>query len=442
MPRTWPFSALRGNEVPPFKNLNIRDPKGTRCSGLLELGSLRVPTIEDLDPRGLKVLLRVDVNSPVSEEGKLLDDSRIRAHAPTVRELVDRGNAVVIISHQGRPGDRDFIGLEQHAELLSRHANVEVKFIDDVAGPCARESIKSLRPGEALMLDNVRLYAEEVVEGPPEAQARTQLVRRLAPLFDAYVNDAFATAHRSQPSLVGFPLVLRSAAGRVMERELRALSRLFNPEDSPKVFVLGGGKVNDTLRIIANLTARRMAERILAGGLVAEVFAVAKGIDIGRQNLEVLERLGLMALVPRARKLIMSGAPVEVPIDYVTERDGEVREEPSSRVHGVIKDIGPATRDFYSSIIRDAKVTILRGPMGVIEDPRYREGSRAVLRAAVDGSGFVIIGGGHMASVAGDLGQEAQSKVHVSTGGGAMLVFLSGEPLPAVEAMARGVGPR
>ena len=425
-----------------FQNLNMRRALEGRCSGLLELGSLRVPTIDDLDPRGAKVLLRVDVNSPVNNEGRLMDDSRIRAHAPTVRELVDRGNAVVVMSHQGRPGDRDFIGLEQHAELLSKYVGLEVKFIDDVAGPCARDAIRSLKPGEVLMLDNVRLYAEEVVEGPPEAQARTHLVRRLAPLFDAYVNDAFAAAHRSQPSLVGFPLVLRSAAGRVMERELRALSRLFNPDDSPKVFVLGGGKVNDTLRIIANLTEKRMAERILTGGLVAEVFAVAKGMDIGRRNLEVLERLGLMALVPRARKLVMSGAPVEVPIDYVTERDGEVVEEPSSRVQGVIKDIGPATRDFYSSIIREAKVTILRGPMGVIEDPRYREGSRAVLRAAIEGQGFVIIGGGHMASVAGDMGPEALSKVHISTGGGAMLVFLSGEPLPAIEALARGVGAR
>ncbi|MGC9072069.1 MAG: phosphoglycerate kinase [Acidilobus sp.] len=406
---------------------------------MLDLGGVRVPIIDDLDPKGAKVLLRVDVNSPVNDEGKVIDDSRIRAHAPTVRELVERGNAVVVMSHQGRPGDKDFISLDQHAELLSKHANVEVRFIDDVAGPCARDAIRSLRPGEVLMLDNTRLYAEEVVEGPPEAQARTMLVRRLAPLFDAYVNDAFAAAHRGQPSLVGFPLLLRSAVGRVMERELRALSRLFNPDDSPKVFVLGGGKVNDTLRIVANLAEKRMAERILTGGLVAEVFAVAKGIDIGKTNLEVLERLGLMALIPRARRLIMMGAPVEVPIDYVTERDGEVRDEPSSRVTGVIKDIGPATRDFYSSIIREARVAILRGPMGVIEDTRYREGSRAVLRAAGGGSGFVIIGGGHMVSVAGDFGEIPQEKVHVSTGGGAMLVFLSGEPLPAVEAIARGV---
>ncbi|MFP3286708.1 MAG: phosphoglycerate kinase [Acidilobus sp.] len=422
-----------------FKFLIWVGREGPGARALIEVGGLRVPTLDDLSPKGMKVLLRIDVNSPVDSEGRLLDDSRIRAHAPTVRELLDMGNAVVMISHQGRPGDRDFISLDQHASLMSKYVGQEVRFIDDVAGPCAREAIRSLRPGEALMLDNVRLYAEEVTEGPPEAQANTHLVRRLAPLFNAYVNDAFATAHRSQPSLVGFPLALPSAAGRVMERELTALSRLFNPDDSPKVFVLGGGKVNDTLRIIANLAQRRVAERILTGGLVAEVFAVAKGIDIGRRNLEVLERLGLMSLVPRARRLVMSGVPVEVPIDYVTEEDGNVKEEPSSRVSGVIKDIGPATREFYSSLIREAKVVVLRGPMGVIEDPRFREGSVSVLRSAVEGSGFVIIGGGHMASMAGLAGELPGNKVHVSTGGGAMLVFLSGEPLPAVEALAKGV---
>ncbi len=193
----------------------------------------------------------MDFNSPVGRESKkLLDTSRIKAHLLTIKELIEKENSIVIITHQGRPGDDDFSTLELHRDALSNELGMNVNFVNDIFGPCALDEIKKLGKGEALMLDNIRLASEELIEASPETQSRTYLVKKLAPLFDVYINDAFATAHRSQPSLVGFPMVLPSAAGRLMEKELVALSKLFSLEESPKVFVLGGGKVLDSIRII------------------------------------------------------------------------------------------------------------------------------------------------------------------------------------------------
>ena len=404
---------------------------------MIKVSNLIIPVIEDFNINDKKVLLRVDINSPVDRKtGKLLDDSRIKAHAETVKELLDRGNSIIIISHQGRPGDDDFISLEEHSKILSKYVGKEIHFIDDVIGPYAREKIKNLEKGEALMLENVRIVSEELIEAPPQQQVKTFLVRKLAPLVDFYVNDAFATAHRSQPSLVGFPLVKPSAAGRIMEKEVSALSKIFNKEDSPKIFVLGGSKVADTLKIIEHLSKNRVADRILTGGLVAELFAVAKGINLGKTNMQVLESKGLLSLVPRARKILLSGAPVEIPVDFTVEKqNGEIIEEPENNVSGVIKDIGSTTIEIYSSFIKEAKIITLRGPMGIIEDERFRKGTKTLLKAAFESLGFVIIGGGHMVSMIEKEIEINPNKVHVSTGGGALLLFLAGEALPALEAL-------
>ena len=404
---------------------------------MIKVSDLNIPVIDDFDITNKKVLLRIDINSPVDRKtGKLLDDSRIKAHAETVKELLDKGNALVIISHQGRPGDEDFISLEEHSKILSKYVGKEIEFVDDVIGPYAREKIKNLKKGEAIMLENVRIVSEELIEAPPQQQVKTFLVRKLAPLVDFYVNDAFATAHRSQPSLVGFPLVKPSAAGRIMEKEVSALSKIFNKEDSPKIFVLGGSKVSDTLKIIEHLSKNRVADRILTGGLVAEVFAVAKGIDLGKPNMQVLESKGLLSLVPRARKILLSGAPVEIPVDFTVEKqNGEIIEEPENKVSGVIKDIGSTTAEIYSSFIKEAKVITLRGPMGIIEDERFRKGTKTLLKAAFESQGFVIIGGGHMISMIEKEIEINPNKVHISTGGGALLLFLAGDRLPALEAL-------
>jgi phosphoglycerate kinase (EC 2.7.2.3) len=287
------------------------------------------------------------------------------------------------------------------------------------------------------MLQNLRLISEETVEGPIEAQKDTFIVKTLAPLVDVYVNDAFATAHRSQPSLVGFPLVLPSAAGRVMEKEISALSKIFNEPDRPKVFVLGGGKVPDSLKIIENLVKKKVADKILTGGLLAEVLALAQGYQLSKENLKVIEDKGLLSQVQRAKELMpLIKDYVEIPIDFRTEEDGKVNDYPINDVHGVIKDIGERTIMKYSQEIQEAKVVVLRGPMGVIEDERFKQGSAKILKEALESKAFVIVGGGHMISVLGGMKTDPK-KVHISTGGGALLLFLAGDKLPALVALSR-----
>ncbi|MFP3165196.1 MAG: phosphoglycerate kinase [Acidianus sp.] len=404
---------------------------------MIKVNDLEIPTLDDISFSGNKLLVRIDINSPVDPKtGKLIDDSRIKAYNETIKELVNKGNSLVLISHQGRPGDSDFISLKEHAELLSKYLDMNVEFVEDVMGPYARERIKNMKSGEVILLDNVRFVSEELIEAPPIQHAKSYLVKRLSPLFDGYVNDAFATAHRSQASIVGFPMVLKSTAGRVMEKEVSALAKIFNADEFPKVFVLGGGKVLDSIRIIENLVKRRLADRILTGGLIAELFAVAKGLDLGKENMQILEKKGLISLIPRARKILLSGGPIEIPVDFKVEKEeGKVAEEPSNKVTGVIKDIGSTTVGIYSSFIKDAKVIVMRGPMGVIEDERFREGSKKLLDSALESQGYLIIGGGHMISMLGSSSEINSSKVHVSTGGGALLLFLAGERLPALEAL-------
>ena len=406
----------------------------------LKVGDHVIATLEDLDQRygleGKKILLRIDINSPIDPiTGNILDDTRIKAHATTIRELIERRTAIVLVSHQGRPGTEDFVSLEKHAELLSKHLGTDIVFIEDIMGPYARQKIRELKPGQVLLLDNIRLMSEEIIEAVPEKHAKTILVRRLSSLFDMYINDAFATAHRSQPSIVGFPLLLPSAAGRVFEREVRALAKIYDPEISPRIFILGGGKVHDTVRIIEYLTSKRLADRILTTGLVAELFLVAKNINIGEQNKKILEAKGILSLVPRARRILLRGGPIETPVDFVTEYDNNVLIESVGNIKGIIKDIGPETVKMYTEFISEANLVIMRGPAGVIEDKRFRKGSRALVNAALKSNAYLIIGGGHLNTIVAELGGEKREKMHISTAGGALLLFLAGEELPALRAL-------
>ncbi|MCX8184654.1 MAG: phosphoglycerate kinase [Sulfolobales archaeon] len=393
----------------------------------------KLPVLEDVNARRLKTLVRVDFNVPLDSEGRILDVSRIRAHVTTIRKLLEAECAVVLMSHQGRPGEEGFTQLKPHSEILSEYLGLEVKFVEDIIGPTAISEIKGLNAGEVLLLDNVRFVSEELIEAPPEVHSKSFLVRRLAPLFDLYVFDAFATAHRSQPSIVGFPPVLRSVIGYVMKSEVEALRKIVNSEYSPRVFVLGGAKIADTLKIIENLSKNRLADRILTTGLVALVFHAARGGKISEYVLKVLEERGLMTMVPRARRILMGGAPIDVPLDYVVVKDsGTVDECPASAIAGVPMDIGTYTMQMYSELMKDAKLIVMRGPAGYLEDPRFRAGSESLISSALRSGAFLVIGGGHLGAL---VGNNVREKMHISTGGGALLMVLAGEELPAIKAL-------
>jgi phosphoglycerate kinase len=400
---------------------------------------MNFPTLDDADVNGKTVLLRVDINSPIDPStGEIMDDKRMRECAPTIRELSCRGAKVVILAHQGRPGDEDFTTLEKHARRLKEIAGLDIKYVDDVFGSTALSAIRALKPGEVLLLENVRFCAEETLKGSPEEMAKTLLVRRLSSVADIFVNDAFGAAHRDQPSLVGFGAVLPTYAGRLMERELKGLGRALNPE-RPCIYVLGGGKAKDSMAMIENILGRGIADRILTGGLLSHAFLVAKGISIGDVNMKILADKGFDREVERARKLLSQhGDRIVTPVDLVINRDGTpaeigVEELPTQYP---IQDVGSRTVRQYSEMIMGAKTVVANGPLGVFEKKGYERGTRGVLEAMAKSGAFTVIGGGHMVAAAEEFGL-ADKMGHVSTGGGACISFLSGEKLPVVEMLTK-----
>ena len=400
---------------------------------------LKFPTLDEVDVREKTVLLRVDINSPVDKQtGEILDDTRIRLCAPTIKELSSKGAKVVVLAHQGRPGSDDFTTLEKHARKLSDAVGSKVDYVDDVLGPAAREAIKKMRPGEILLLENVRFYAEETLKGNPEEMSKTHLVQRLAKLVDIYVNDAFAAAHRKQPSLVGFGPVLPTYAGRLMERELKGLSRALEPE-KPCVYVLGGAKFEDSLTIIEHVLEKNIADIVLTGGLVGHALLIAGGKDLGPKNMEILNKKGLGEVIDRAKNVIARyGEKVRTPLDVVVESEGkpvelDVNELPTDFAIG---DIGSKTVEEYSKIISGAKTVVANGPLGIFEKKGFERGTFKVLEAMANSNAYTIIGGGHVVAAAQAAGMVERIK-HVSTGGGACISFLSGESMPVVEMLAK-----
>ncbi len=391
-------------------------------------------TLDDFELRDKRVLLRLDINAPLDPgTNQILDDSRIVAAVPTLDALATA--KVAVLSHQSRPGKDDFTSLQQHAAVLRKNCSQNIRFIDDVMGPAAREAIKEIRSGEVLVLDNVRFCAEENMEYKGEKLAKTNLVSRLAPLFDLYVNDAFAAAHRSQASLVGFPYLLPSAAGRLMEKELAALKRLVAKPDRPSTYVLGGAKVEDKVPVIENILSTGKADQILVGGNVAKIFLKAADRKLSQSDEEELanvtdEVLKANRILRKYRKRIV------LPTDFGTVNDGKRIDTPVQKLSraGRALDIGPGTAERFSRVINGSKTVVAAGPMGVFEQDGFEIGTRTVLESMANSDAFTVIGGGHLAGYAAILGIAGKLS-HVSTAGGAMLSLLAGQELPAIAAL-------
>lgn len=397
-----------------------------------------IATLDDVDLEGRRVLVRVDLNSPIDPAtGRIMEHTRILQHALTVKELLALGCGVAVISHQGRPLSREFTSMEEHAELLSKFLGASVEFVPDIIGPEAKRRLGELGGGEVLLLDNSRLLSEDYVEAPPERHANSITVSRLYPHFDYFIYDAFATAHRSQATTVGFQLRLPSVAGRIVEREIRSLTRVLEGGERPKAFVIGGSKVSDALDVINYLAEGGVADEILTAGLVGVLFNLAQGGKTPGGAGEGLLGGRVGELVERARRIMARHGFVRAPIDYWVDQGGSVRLAPASRITGAPVDIGPSTIEYYSYKLAKAKVIVFRGPAGKVEDPRFRGGTLKLLREALREGSFTILGGGHLSLVLPELPPEARRMVgHHSTGGGALLHYLAGKPLPALESLA------
>ncbi|MFA0846447.1 phosphoglycerate kinase [Methanobacterium formicicum] len=395
-------------------------------------------TIDDLEVEGKTVLVRVDINSPVDPlTGLLLDDTRIRLHAETIAELANKGAKTVIIAHQSRPGKKDFTTLEQHAEALSNLLDRPVSYVDDIFGSNAREAIGGLHSGDILLLENVRFYSEEILQREAPQQAETHMVKLLSPLADYFINDAFAAAHRSQPSLVGFAVNLPSAAGRVMERELNALYSAVSNVERPCVYVLGGVKVDDSIRVMENALEAGSADYILTTGLVANIFLWGGGVNIRKHNQNFIKDRDYCAYVKKAQELCKKFKDqILVPTDLAVCKDDKRLEYPVDQLPNLpIFDLGTETTTEYARVIRNARTIFANGPAGVFEKEGFNQGTEDILNAISSSPGFSIIGGGHLAAAANQMGLGGIS--HISSGGGASISLIAGERLPAVEVLKK-----
>lgn len=395
-------------------------------------------TLEDFNYKDKTVLLRVDINCPLSkDELKIINDSRIRRVVPTVRELMGKNAKVVILAHQSRKGKWDFIPLEQHAEHLSKHINAPVKYVDDVIGDDAVAAIKALKSGEVLLLGNVRGIDSETAKGDMMMHSEGEVVQKLVPLIDYYVCDAFGASHRSQCSLVGFEPLVPSASGRLMAKEMFALKAIFEHPRRPSVFILGGAKFGDASEMIDHVLGCGMADTVILVGLAGNAYLYARGVDVGEASLKILsEELTPENLQAAKDILAKYGQRVLLPVDVAVERDGKrvsVNIGDMPTVEPAL-DIGDATAEKFRKVIMSSKTSFMSGPAGMIEKDDFAIGTRILMTAMVDSGGQSVIGGGHTGGAAEKF-DLADRFSYVSTGGGALETFLLGEPLPVIEAL-------
>jgi phosphoglycerate kinase len=388
---------------------------------------LKFNTMDDFDFAGKKVLLRVDINSPVIN-GIVQDSPRIKAHAETIKGLVHKRAKIIILAHQGRPGDKDFTHLEQHARILSRYVGKRITFVEDVYGFLARKSIRGMREKDVIMLDNVRMLKDEMDKSIKDF-SKTSFIRILTKEADVFVNDAFSVSHRAQASVVGFSSLPR-VAGRVMERELRALGSIDKPV-RPVTFIFGGAKPEDRLAMMKKKIKK--IDYVLTGGTIANLFLIARKTRLGKTE-EFLESKGYTDFMP-AVKSLSKYSKIRAPSDVAVMSHGNRVEIGIDRlpVEKDIEDIGKKTIAEYKKIINKSKTIIVGGTMGVIEKKQMQDGTREILKAVAGSSAFTLIGGGH-AGEALDMFKINKKKIsYISLAGGALVAYLSGEKLPGVE---------
>ncbi len=389
-----------------------------------------LPTLDDVDYDGKSVLLRLDINAPIVNS-TILDTTRFESHVPTLKDL--EGSRVVILAHQSRPGKKDFTTLEIHAKVLSELLGKEVIYLDEIFSSRVIEKIRSMDVGDVILLENVRFYSEEQLKRSAEEHATSHMVKKLKDYFDLYVNDAFSACHRAHASLVGFPPVLPSVVGRLVEKEVTALSKALKSEGR-KVFILGGAKIEDAVKVMKNVLTKGIAEKVVLTGVVANYFLMLSGKDIGEVNRKVVEEnkegiddREMLELYNKFKDKIV------LPIDVGVEVGGVRKDIPLEKFDGKAKimDIGIETISMLSEEIPKFDVAVINGPAGVFEDERFTLGTFEILKAVAKAK-YSVVGGGHISTAARMTGIDKKMD-HVSVAGGACIRFLSGEKLVALE---------
>jgi phosphoglycerate kinase len=410
------------------------------------MSDIGILTLDDFDYADKTVICRVDINSPLDPNTKsIADDNRMVKSLPTIQELNERGARLVLLAHQGDTLDyQNLVDLEQHAAMLSELLGKNVCFVDDVAGPAAQEAVRGVKTGEILLLNNVRYLTEEVssfteyVKLTFEEQAQVRLVRNLAPLADLYVGEAFAAAHRSAPSLCGFPEVLPTAGGRLFIDELSAMSKVKDNPEHPCVFVLGGAKISDAFAMMSEVLSQGSADFVLTSGLTGEVMLLAAGKKLGKESEQYIKDRGLDQFIRPAREL-QENFPdrLHYPIDVAIDRGGRLEVNVDDLpVDELIVDIGHKTVRKYTDIINQARTIFVNGPAGIYEREVAAFGTEALWQCIANAPGYSVIGGGDSVASSRKFGVKDRFS-YVCTSGGGLVRFLSGKELPVVTSLRR-----
>ncbi len=392
---------------------------------------MSLKTIRDISLKDKRVLVRVDFNVPLDEQGHVTDDTRIRATLPTIRYILDQGAKVILMSHLGRPKGKvvEKLRMNDVARRLGELLGKEVRKANDCVGPEAEQAVSQLKPGEVLLLENLRFHPEE------EANDR-EFARKLASLGDIYVNDAFGTAHRAHASTAGVAEFLPAYAGFLMEKEVNALGGILTEPERPFIAVLGGAKVADKIGVLKNLVEK--VNGFLLGGGMANTFLRAEGYSLGDSLVDEEHVEFAKEFLDSVRR---RGIEVELPVDLVIAQDGDgaatkvvsPREVPDG---WRALDIGPKTVERFTRIIGDARTVFWNGPLGMFEKDAFARGSEAIARALTRPGVVSVVGGGDSLAVLEKIGL-ADKVTHASTGGGASLEFLEGRELPGVAVLEK-----
>jgi phosphoglycerate kinase len=389
-------------------------------------------TIRDADVAGKRVFVRVDFNVPL-QDGQVTDDSRIRAAVPTIKALVDQGALVILASHLGRPKGKvqDGLRLRPVGARLTQLIRRNVPVTGDALGVGTEDAVKRMRPGEVLLLENLRFHAEEEANDPEFAKA-------LAAYADVYVNDAFGTAHRAHASTVGIAELLPAYAGLLMERELEMLSKLLDSAEKPFAAILGGAKVSDKIGVIENLLKK--VDVLVMGGGMANTFLLAQGKSVGKSLAEhdrVEDARRILAAAEKRRVRVV--LPVDVIVAKEVTRGTEYKTLPAEKIPASwhIVDVGAKSLELMQEALADARTIFWNGPLGVFEIPSFAHGTKAIARFVADradAGATVVVGGGDSVAALTQQGL-ADRMTHISTGGGASLEFLEGRELPGVKVL-------
>jgi phosphoglycerate kinase len=392
---------------------------------------VKILTLDDFDLKGKTVLLRVDMNCPIDPAtDEISGAKRIEDAIETIKALSN--SKVVVVSHQGRVGNTDYIGMEQHAKTLEKLLGKKITYVQDVMGALAQTEIKKMKDGDIILLDNLRFCAEENYEFSPEDASNTVMVKRLGKLFDLCVLDSFPSAHRAHPSLVGFSHIIPACAGKIVEREVRKLDEILTVAKAPHVIVLGGSKITDRLEAIKMLIKKGRADQILLTGLIGNIFM--------RAQARIKYSLGIKGeeeAVAKAHALMGEYPDVFfTPVDVAINKDGQRLELDVRELNkgDQIYDLGPKTIEHYSRIISSAGTVFISGPAGFFENEKFSYGTKSLLEAVANSMATTIVSGGHLTSALKKYGL-AEKITHISTAGGALVLYLTGEKLPMIQSL-------